>query len=89
MDDSITINVTQDDIKNGRRNSPYLCPIALSLKRETQNSTYITVGAKYAILDFKQVGQVYRLPFDARLFISHFDNGLSVVPQSFTLDLED
>jgi len=65
------IQVTEKDIKNGVRNDPRMCPVALAVKRilrqpfVTVNHYHITVG--------HMEGYAYRSPGEVQHFIKKFD----------------
>lgn len=79
----ITINVTQDDIDRGERESCLACPIALACKRAGIVRPEVS---SYEIID--EFRNEYKLPMEARLFVHRFDAGgalYRVFPFSFIL----
>ena len=70
----MTIQVTKEHIKKGRRNSPCACPIALALK-ETVKGARVNVGGYAATLRFGG-GMVAsaRLGKKGSTFVGHFDD---------------
>lgn len=85
------INVTDDDIKMGRKDNCRECPVALAIARDT-NSYNVEVGGSYLILiddyRFDNSGNCLGLRevFD---FVWEFDNGLEVKPFSFEMPLDE
>lgn len=83
------IEVTQEDINNGRRKSCNACPVALAVKRATQArevSIHEQVGY-FAASSFVTHMDVFDLPSEAIEFIDNFDYGNSVRP--FAFEVED
>lgn len=83
---AITVQVTQDDILNGKRSRCDQCPIARALTRA--GFTEVSVGATIAVVARPGIGtseSVYDLPEFANLFITNFDNGRPVEPFTFTM----
>lgn len=82
------INVTKDDIAEGRRANPYKCPIANAVRRIT-GIRRVRVTTSFVDLSpawFNDVDTV-SLPRRAEQFIDHFDNSKPVKPFSFNLKL--
>lgn len=82
------ISVTEDDIKNGRRNQCSDCPIALALFRALGweigiNRNYIKISQWYAKIGFVS----YLLPKEASIFVCDFDSKKEVLPFEFNLDI--
>lgn len=94
----ITINVTQEDIDQGKRGSDLFCPIALACKKSGQFEVYnnrIAIGDNYIstydrdnILDgnFIDFKKRVELPPNAKLFIRSFDRQYKVYPFSFEIE---
>ena len=82
---TITVEVTQDDIDQGRRRSSCECPVALAVKRAT-GAEWVIVGC--SSVDIGDNKQPFRLPDDARQFISNYDLGFRPEPITFTLESE-
>ena len=86
MKKTITVDVTEEDIKNGVRQNGFMCPIACALKRHKQDEyDPIWAGALHLRIG-KFKGET---PDDAFYFIDNFDKGLPVTPFSFTLEVEE
>lgn len=82
---TLTINVTQEDIDKGIKESCFSCPVAKALRRVMSNSTYIRVGNPTVT-----VGScTTQLPIVASHFISKFDIDQPVSPFTFDLTLAD
>jgi len=75
-----TINVTERDIKLGKKNHILACPIARALRRKSTNG-HVASWATTAHLD----GKVFLLPPVAIQFVRKFDAGKKVKPFKFTL----
>lgn len=80
------IEVTEEDIKNGKRFSPGECPIALAIQRATGKRA--TVGTIYATTWEGDVPKIYNLPQTAIVFIRNFDSKTRVV-SPFEFELEE
>jgi hypothetical protein len=86
---TVTVDVTADDIAQGKACKSRECQVALALARAT--GEVWEVGATTAIR-----GAVAYLPFEAKRFISAFDIAdlgyqppFSIAPFSFTLELPE
>ncbi len=79
----IKVKVTTHDLKTGIVNNPFLCPIALSLKR----MGFVHVEVRSCVAIFTNGSMDYRrtLPPIATKFVSAFDRGLKVSPMSFSV----
>lgn len=89
--ETITINVTENHIKRGRRLSPTACPIALAIKEQVGDhpivggAAYWTVS-KRRFLVTKRQSFTAELPMSAMLFMARFDTaGRGLSPFSFEL----
>lgn len=83
---TITINVTQEDIDKGIKNSCFNCALALSAKRALEDAN-LSVGAKTIFWVTKLVD--FNLPQVAIDFIKAFDTNQPVSPFTFDLTLAD
>ena len=94
-----TINVTQDHIDNGQRESAFRCPLALAIK-ESLNIKYIPneingkahypVGVThqyFRIYDTLSNFQEYELPEKVYDFVIKFDRNEEVQPFSFEMEI--
>ncbi len=90
MKNTITVNVTAEDIEKGKRDSCQNCPIALALGRLINPAIVIAQVAMNTVdfhtSDMKFTG-ITQLPTIAIQFIFDFDNGGIVSPFSFNLDI--
>lgn len=79
------IKVTEQDIKNGRKESEFTCPVALAVKRELglkRLSRKIQVwGTSITVSD---VGTIY-VPDKVGTFVENFDDGARVQPFKFRM----
>ncbi len=78
-----TINVTSDDIAKGKRGSACSCPIALAIKRATNQACH--VGVRW--YSFERDLTDMPLPRKAGEFVIAFDQKQPVEPFSFELDI--
>ena len=88
MNETITINVIQEDINEYQRDNklePLICPIAKALKRETGYTWEVNYCTAFPC-DNKEI--VYLLPPLATKFIVNVDNYEPVTPSTFTLTLQ-
>lgn len=69
----ITIHVTKDDIKNGKRRICGYCPIALAIKRAIAPDYNFSVMVMNESVDINNNTTV-KLPKRAQEFISMYDN---------------
>lgn len=77
------IHVTKEDIKNGERFDCHRCPIALAATRAGLTDVdvdYLTISANQ---------ETHTLPDNAVCFIDRFDDGESVKPFTFILDVPE
>jgi hypothetical protein len=74
------IQVTKDDIKNGKRLNDCQCPIALAFKRNGFESVKVT--RHFVELE----GFDFELPFEAENFVKDFDNKKNVEPFQFKVE---
>lgn len=81
----MTIEVTPEDIRMGKRNMLCSCPVALAIKRAT-GAERVAVGGTDALWVSDNEPLKVNLPIEARSFIFAFDEGGQVTP--FTFDLE-
>jgi hypothetical protein len=86
----ITIDVTQDDIKEGEKASAEFCPIACAVRRLFPDS-YIRVDDLLEVGpdDSDKDSEYYDLPESALEFIHNFDIGRHVEPFSFVAVSDD
>jgi len=81
----LTIDVTEEDIKNGRKNC-WGCPIALAANRATKcERGHVQVLSKNICL----YREWWYLEEDAIQFIYDFDMGFTVKPFSFSMEIPD
>lgn len=79
------IQVTQEDINNGRRGNCYYCPVALAVARIFNAHNFIYVGAE-GICDVRK-WTVPVLPPEVFDFICKFDRQFPVAPFTFELQI--
>jgi hypothetical protein len=78
------VEVTQDDIDNGKRMDGAYCPIALALRRLTGKRC--SVSAYRAGINYAFGPDHFHLPKEAQQFVLDFDDDRPVVPLSFELN---
>ena len=79
---SISLDVTEADILEGKRNLADCCPIALAIRRRyPYSSNYVPVEVSCSQARIK--GIWYDLPDEAKSFIRDFDCGRPVKPFTF------
>lgn len=83
------IEVTKEDIKNGKRLECDLCPIALAIKRSDANIESVFVTPRHAYITRRSEGEKnFRLPDQATIFVLQFDQASAVEPFEFELQPE-
>lgn len=78
----LRVDVNSMDIDSGARRSPSSCPIAKAIRRMYPDADFISVGSYTAIIDKTP----YKVPMDARNFITRYDNSQLVDPAQFELE---
>lgn len=78
------IEVTDRDIRRGKKLSTDLCPVALAAIRSEAYKGCFTLP-KVTYEDILINGNIYDLPPEARAFIYSFDKGFSIEPFKFEL----
>ena len=78
------IQLTQNDIKQGKRYNSLMCPIALAIQRVTGGR--VSVNASRAeIFDGSKLVATYKMPLEASNIIYHIDLGREVKPLGFEI----
>ncbi len=87
--DKLELYINQDSISLGEKCSCSKCPIALAARGLFPNCLISVDGDLLAIREPEKLSwETYGLPMEAGSFIDNFDNGLKVVPFSFTATKE-
>ena len=84
-----TINVNNSHIARGIRHDQSMCPIGLAIEEQIPNLNLVEVGDREISLwakGYPSRFENYPMPFEARDFVSAFDNGQLVQPLTFELD---
>jgi hypothetical protein len=82
----MTIEVTKQDIINGVRCNPSMCPVALAVKRVVNKQLkHLSVNYKEVWYQTKDNVVVSELPVEAIKFIGAYDFRQPVKPFNFTL----
>ena len=79
-----TIDVTQEDINDGKQKSYWKCPIALALKRKTGKDYFVSYMVS---LSNDIESKLVPIPPLAADFIRAFDAGRPVHPFTFEIEL--
>lgn len=86
----VTINVTEEDIRQGVPCRSYSCPIALAIGRRVKPGIGVGVGhLNMIVTDGSQLGLSVPVPFEARRFVRAFDFHEAVEPFSFGVDIPE
>lgn len=85
---TITIHITEEDIKNGTRDNVTSCPVALAFKRrlpefKVRATTYAVY--LYEVDEFDKWDTFYEAPQEVTDFMRSFDKGEKVYPFDVTL----
>ena len=86
MSDTITVNVTQEDIDKGMPCMPSCCPITLAVKRE-HGFKFVSTGVSYVSTSNDEETPDwtdYYLPSEAQEFIDLFDGEGKHTVEPFT-----
>lgn len=92
--DELVVEVTADDIRNGKPTNNCECPVALALKRlpgVAAGSAWVDfthAEVKYTV-GGETFDLVFSLPREAAGFIEAFDFGDPVEPVTFTAELQE
>lgn len=83
------IEITQEDINNGKRGHYDSCPIALAANRQHKNYKS-KVGLNWIKMEGKwfmifSIAKIEALPPEARAFIDFFDREIPVQPFTFEI----
>lgn len=78
-----TIDVTAEDIENGRPHSTS-CPVALAITRATGTPAVVT-GSPFSFPVYRACGNL--LPSEVQLWIKKYDLHYDVLPFSFDLEI--
>lgn len=92
----VTVNVTAEDLCDGRPGHPRKCPVALAIGRAlglNPSDLQVSVGALFYRIwrttepwDHKKIREDTALPYGVQLKINDIDGGLIVEPFSFEID---
>lgn len=83
-----TINVTQEDIERGKRESACECPIALALERAFNAKSWVDdEGFFFQRCPKEKLSPDYPIPQSAIAFIAAFDAGEKVEPFEFEVEV--
>ena len=83
MNETLTVEVTAEDIANGFRGYPADCALALAFARALPGYRDYSVGFEYANVTDDDGRVVYHLSLDAERFVRAFDDGALVEPTTF------
>lgn len=85
------LDVTQDDIRQGRPRNSRLCPIALAAARAFPDATLVSAGYDhvYVTNGVDHTNYVYKTNGNARAWQHDFDMDIPVEPTTVKLELID
>lgn len=78
----IVVNVTEEDIKNGKRCAPDSCPISLAIKRTIGEGTIVKTGRAWITVN----GKDFYHSKKTMDFVRNFDREKLVTPFKFQLE---
>lgn len=81
----IEINVTEADIKDGKRKCAELCPVARALEAATGRQWEVTERSAVCWGNWAKV----KLPLKVWNFVKEFDDGYPVRPFNFYVEVPD
>ena len=85
----VTIQVTQEDIKNGQPTRCLKCPLALAATRAFGHQIFV---ARYTMFSMDVNGKVNfhggKLPKEVTTWQWNFDNGIPVKPFDFEIEFD-
>ena len=84
---AVRVQVTQQDIDDGKAGEAYRCPVALAARRAFPRQ-HVRVYAPCIML-IESGYPTFDLPSEARRFVDRFDGGVHVEPFEFDLDVPD
>lgn len=80
------IEVTQEDIENGKPYSAWSCAIAVAIRRATRREiVWVKLGENTIALYRREIP----LPHSVKEWAERFDEGRSVEPFTFDLDIPE
>lgn len=88
---NVLLQVTKDDIENGRRGSRYSCPVALAVNRALKPGCYCTIGANIGtIYNFDRLlAETFSVPNIVTFFVNRYDHSIPVEPFQFYVTLPE
>jgi hypothetical protein len=82
------IEVTRQDVEEGRACESGRCPVAMAIRRAV-GCSYVAVNVECVLLGDGRLTRAIGLPFDVGEAIALFDRAGVMTPFSFELALED
>lgn len=91
MQANIETEVTEDEIKNGKKGNPYKCPVALSLSKTLGivHPDRVTVGGTVLCVVNADGFFRYEIPEEIEKLIHAFDAGVEIEPFTASFRLLD
>jgi hypothetical protein len=86
---TVKVEVTQDDINNGKRGECSRCPLALAIRRAVRPEICVLVGSFDYVLQGDRTRHNRSLPQIAKNFVRRFDDFAKCKPVSFSLCIPD
>lgn len=81
----VEIEVTRENIADGRSFDCDYCPIALAIARHVRSNYRVSVGGMSCMIGTFSTD----LPLSATEFVTRFDGGCRVLPFTFTVDIPE
>lgn len=86
----LKINVTEKDIKEGKKDMPNSCPIARAVNRRLNKNSYALIYSNWITFYNRNNSQrqaYERVQGEVSTFIHQFDRGKVVKPLTFNLEI--
>lgn len=87
----VKVSITADDIRQGKRADPCLCPAARAIRRALDNKEVRVIGSAchggFARVHFDPAQPAVELPPEAGRFVTAYDFGDPVGPLDFELTI--
>ena len=88
LPETITVEVTQNDIENGSPHCPYTCPVARAVSGMFPDYRVAVTYHRVRLFMIGEGGVYYRVPIEATNFMLELDKKRKVNPVTFTMTQE-